>query len=107
MGLESTLLSQLRAIKPREYAGGDTEFRIMWCGRVSQEKRPIDFLRAIRQLPENVVVNMYGSGPAMKSVRRYITRHRLSRSGDASRAGAAANRVDRHAGASLVCVYQL
>ena len=77
-GLESTLLSQLRAIKPREYAGGDTEFRIMWCGRVSQEKRPIDFLRAIRQLPENVVVNMYGSGPAMKSVRRYITRHRLS-----------------------------
>lgn len=75
-GLEPAILSKLCDVAVREYAGG--EFRVMWCGRVSQEKRPIDFLRAIRQLPDNVIVNMYGSGPAMKSVRAYIDQHDLS-----------------------------
>lgn len=74
-GLEASVLHALSDSKPRTYKSTDP-LKIMWCGRMSPEKRPLEFLKAIRLL-SNVSVDMYGDSIAMKSVRRFIERHQL------------------------------
>ena len=44
---------------------------------MSNEKRPLVFLKAMKQLPDSVTVDMYGDGPNLPSVRRYIKHHHL------------------------------
>ena len=75
-GLEPAVLDQLPPCAPRTRSAGEP-LRVMWCARVSQEKRPLAFLEAIRQLPPTVIADMYGTGPALSSVRRFIRRHGL------------------------------
>jgi glycosyltransferase involved in cell wall biosynthesis len=74
-GLEESVLQSLTMSKPRKYTS-EEKLKIMWCGRMSPEKRPLEFLKAIRQL-SNVEVGMYGDSIAMNSVKRYIRRYSL------------------------------
>ncbi len=74
-GLEDSVLQQLVRSKPRKLAKNQ-KLKILWCGRVSPEKRPIEFLKAVRFL-KNVEVSMYGDGVDMAKVKRYIVRYHL------------------------------
>lgn len=83
-GLEDSVLElagtpQLRRKSP------DEPLRVMWCGRVSPEKRPDVFVRAVTAAGESVVASIYGDGVAGTRVRRLIRRlgvaHRISMHG--------------------------
>lgn len=70
-GLEDSVLSmvgtpRIRSRSPQE------PLRVMWCGRVSPEKRPDAFVRAIAATGAPVVASMYGDGVAGAKVRRLI-----------------------------------
>jgi len=75
-GIEDSVLHKLGEAKTRCYSSKEN-LKIMWCGRVSPEKRPIEFLKAVKDFPNNVEVNMYGDGVAMKKARRYIAENKL------------------------------
>lgn len=83
-GLEDSVLDLVGAPQFR----GKTEqepLRVMWCGRVSPEKRPDVFIRAVAAAGESVVANIYGDGVAGKRARRLIRRlgvgHRITMHG--------------------------
>ncbi|WP_051196951.1 glycosyltransferase [Jonesia quinghaiensis] len=72
-GLEESVTKTIDDTNTRSLAPGE-QIRIMWCGRVSPEKRPIEFIWAIAQFPANVHVDMYGNGVQFTKVRRLIKR---------------------------------
>ena len=49
----------------------------MWCGRVSPEKRPLEFLEAIGKVDWPVQVNLYGDGMLLGKLKDYIRKHKL------------------------------
>jgi 1,2-diacylglycerol 3-alpha-glucosyltransferase len=59
---------QLRNKTPQE------PLRVMWCGRVSPEKRPEVFVEAVASAGDGVVANIYGDGVAAAKLRRQIDR---------------------------------
>lgn len=72
-GLEEPVLRQIGAPTVRTKSPGEP-LRVMWCGRVSPEKRPEVFLDALGQLsstiPGGFAANMYGDGIALGRTRR-------------------------------------
>lgn len=75
-GLEKTVLRKIGRPIMRQYDGVEA-LKIMWCGRVSPEKRPIEFLESIKLATPNTVVDMYGEGVYLKRVRKYIKINQL------------------------------
>ena len=75
-GIEPSVLKRLKPVVPRNL-DNDGKLIIMWCGRISPEKRPLEFLEAVRYFPVNVEVNMYGDGPIMSKARRLVARYNL------------------------------
>ncbi|HUC19993.1 MAG TPA: glycosyltransferase, partial [Candidatus Polarisedimenticolaceae bacterium] len=75
-GIEASALEQLEPIRPRSYKLGQP-LKIMWCGRISPEKRPIQFLKAIKAVGENVQVDMYGDGSQLGRLKRFIWENQL------------------------------
>lgn len=73
-GLEGTVLEFVGQPQVRLPTAGE-RLKVMWCGRVSPEKRPDVFIRAVAAAGEGVEANLYGDGVAMKKARRLI--HRL------------------------------
>ncbi len=71
-GLEDTVLDAVGAPVAREPSAGEP-LRVMWCGRLSPEKRPEVFVDAVRRTP-GVVADMYGDGVARASVARAAAR---------------------------------
>ncbi|WP_341957556.1 glycosyltransferase [Microbacterium sp. LWH13-1.2] len=65
-GLESSVLDRVGAPTPRIVAP-DEELRVVWCGRLSPEKRPQVFVDALRQSP-GVRAEMFGDGVARRTV---------------------------------------
>jgi glycosyltransferase involved in cell wall biosynthesis len=51
--------------------------RVIWCGRLSPEKRPIDSIEAISHI-EGCQLDLYGNGPLKKTVQEYIDANGLS-----------------------------
>ncbi len=76
-GLAPDTIARIQPAHQHHYDPNTEKLRIMWCGRVSPEKRPIEFLTAIAALDIPVEVNMYGDGPAEKKVQRFIKQHHL------------------------------
>lgn len=76
-GIEDSVLRQLKGISPRSYKKGEV-FKIMWCGRMSPEKRPMEFLKAIAAYNTNIQVDMYGDGVTLKDAQRFINAHGLT-----------------------------
>lgn len=75
-GLEETVLIDLEDIKPRSY-DAKSPLKIMWCGRVSAEKRPLEFLQSIQYLEIPIRVDMYGNGVDLKKVQQFIKLNHL------------------------------
>lgn len=65
-GLEDTVLAAIGTPAPRVVEHGDP-LRIVWCGRLSPEKRPEVFLDAIREVP-GIRAEMFGDGIARSRV---------------------------------------
>lgn len=75
-GIEPSITQALTHAEARQYDGTEP-LRIMWCGRVSPEKRPLVFLGALTQLKAPLQVNMYGDGMALNQVKEFIAHHQL------------------------------
>ncbi|AQP46267.1 hypothetical protein BW730_00425 [Tessaracoccus aquimaris] len=70
-GLEGSVLAQVTGARARRPDGG---LRVMWCGRVSPEKRPEVFVEAMAALPDSVTADMYGEGLALAATGRLVRR---------------------------------
>ena len=75
-GIEDSVLYELNNVNSRTYKA-KTTLKLMWCGRVSPEKRPIEFLEAVRLFPDLVQVDMYGDGVTLKKAQRFVVNHGL------------------------------
>jgi glycosyltransferase involved in cell wall biosynthesis len=67
-GLEASVLDEIGAPEARVVAPGE-QLRVMWCGRLSPEKRPEVFLDAMA-LVAGAAGHMYGDGVARAAVSR-------------------------------------
>lgn len=65
-GLEDTVLAAVGAPTLREPAASD-ELRVVWCGRLSPEKRPEAFVEAVGRTP-GIRAEMFGDGVARRRV---------------------------------------
>lgn len=65
-GLEDSVLTQVGIPPARVVAPGE-DLRVVWCGRLSPEKRPDVFLDAVRQLA-GIRAEMFGDGIARMRV---------------------------------------
>lgn len=83
-GLEDSALDLVGIPQLRSKTDQET-LKVMWCGRVSPEKRPDVFIRAVAAAGESVVANIYGDGVSGKRARRLIRRlgvgHRVTMHG--------------------------
>lgn len=52
--------------------------KVMWCGRFSTEKRPIESIEAVMAVP-GCTIDLYGDGPLTESVAEYIKTHGYGR----------------------------
>lgn len=71
-GLEDTVLDAVGAPAVREPAAAGP-LRVMWCGRLSPEKRPDVFVEAVRRTP-GIMAHMFGDGVVRASVARSAAR---------------------------------
>ena len=67
-GLEESVLARIGDPMPRRFATGEP-LRVVWCGRVSPEKRPEVFVDAIART-DGVTADMFGDGVARRSLAR-------------------------------------
>lgn len=82
-GLEATVLDEVGAALPRTLEPGEP-LRVVWCGRLSPEKRPEVFVDAVRRT-SGIRAEMLGDG---------VARRRIA----AASAGMAAGRLTVHGG---------
>lgn len=71
-GLEETILDAVGAPILRTVTPGD-DLRVIWCGRLSPEKRPDVFLDAVSRTP-GIVAHVYGDGVARAAITRRAAR---------------------------------
>ena len=50
--------------------------KVIWCGRLSTEKRPLESIEAVRAI-EGASLDLYGNGPLEKTIQEYITANNL------------------------------
>lgn len=67
-GLEDSVLDEIGMPATRAVAS-DEQLRVMWCGRLSPEKRPDVFLDAVAQV-SGIAAQMYGDGVSRAAVSR-------------------------------------
>lgn len=58
--------------------GADEELRMIWNSRVSNEKRMMPFLRALRLLKRPYRLYVYGDGNAEREAKKYVRKHGLN-----------------------------
>lgn len=70
-GLEDSVMALLESLQPLRY-DGVSPLRIMWCGRVSPEKRPDVFLKALSDLRVPFHADMYGEGVSFARIEKLV-----------------------------------
>jgi glycosyltransferase involved in cell wall biosynthesis len=76
-GIPGATLDQIGQPTPRQPATGEP-LRVVWCGRVSAEKRPLEFLAGVAQATGRLEVDMFGDGFVMAKARQFVTDHGLA-----------------------------
>lgn len=70
----------VKRYKPRFSDSGKT-IRFLWVGRMAPEKRPLQFLEAVRLFSKtnhkSFAVDMVGSGPQLKAAQTFVAQHNL------------------------------
>jgi glycosyltransferase involved in cell wall biosynthesis len=69
-GVADAIVDALAVAPPRVRRTGDP-FRVLWCGRLSPEKRPIEAILAASQV-EGCRLDMYGEGPWAAKVETFV-----------------------------------
>ncbi|WP_341974602.1 glycosyltransferase [Microbacterium sp. LWO13-1.2] len=69
-GLEDSVLDAVGDPMPRSVTPGEA-LRVMWCGRVSPEKRPDVFVDAVAEVP-GIVAGMFGDGIARAAIAKRV-----------------------------------
>lgn len=64
-------------IKPKEKKEKSDTLRLVYFGRLAQEKGLIDFIRALKLSTVNYSFTMIGEGEEKKSIQAFITKHKL------------------------------
>ena len=59
------------------YAVTSAPLRVIWCGRLSPEKRPLESIEAVSRIP-GCQLDIYGNGPLAEELQSYIETHHLS-----------------------------
>lgn len=62
--------------KERDYQDGDV-LRMIWNSRLSQEKRIMPFLQAVKGLKRPYILHIYGDGNQKRKAQKYAKRHHL------------------------------
>ncbi|MET9216746.1 MULTISPECIES: glycosyltransferase [unclassified Nocardia] len=65
-GIDDALLDRVRRAERAAPATG-APLRVLWCGRFSAEKRPLEAIEAVR-LTEHCTLDVYGNGPLADQV---------------------------------------
>ncbi|WP_433567127.1 glycosyltransferase [Nocardia sp. CA-151230] len=76
-GIDDALIDRLRTGEAQTPAPQDGPLRLLWCGRLSPEKRPLEAIEVAR-LVENCTLDIYGSGPLSDRARTAIAEANLS-----------------------------
>lgn len=61
----------------RDKASITSPLKVIWCGRLSPEKRPLESIDAISKMP-GVTLDLYGNGPMTDEVQDYINKRGLT-----------------------------
>lgn len=64
--------------KMRRLKGTANSLNVMWCGRISVEKRPLESVEAVSRL-KRAKLDIYGIGSLEESVKTYFKEHGLSK----------------------------
>lgn len=69
-GIEDDVIDRVMTAK---YAGStdDDPLKLIWCGRLSAEKRPLEAIEAVARV-DHCSLDIYGEGPLEESIRRVI-----------------------------------
>jgi glycosyltransferase involved in cell wall biosynthesis len=62
----------------KERSASSASLQVIWCGRLSPEKRPLESIKAAAQVPD-CQLDIYGNGPMAEELQEYIDTHDLSR----------------------------
>ncbi|WP_306361365.1 glycosyltransferase [Nocardia sp. CC227C] len=76
-GIDDALLDRVRDV-PATGSAPDAPLRVLWCGRLSTEKRPLEAIEVIRRV-DNATLDVYGSGPLTADARAAVADAELSR----------------------------
>jgi glycosyltransferase involved in cell wall biosynthesis len=77
-GVEDEFIEKLGDVPVRKWEK-DEPLRIIWASRVSKEKRPMEFLRAVRKLKFPVRVDIFGDGASINTAKTYISMNKMSK----------------------------
>jgi glycosyltransferase involved in cell wall biosynthesis len=75
-GLDDDMLASL-TLSTRRYRSGEP-LRVMWCGRVSPEKRPLVAIEALGHI-EGVELDIYGAGSEVATIKQCVKKHKLGK----------------------------
>ena len=76
-GVEDEFVKKLGEVSPRKWDGKEP-LKIIWASRVSKEKRPVEFLKAVHKTKLPVRLDIYGDGAALGAVKTYINMNKMS-----------------------------
>ena len=74
-GISDEVVEHLPVVPTRPTESGSLS--VIWCGRLSHEKRPLESIKAVSQLP-SAEMDMYGNGPLAAELQAYIDAHALT-----------------------------
>jgi glycosyltransferase involved in cell wall biosynthesis len=74
-GINDEVIERLPVVAARPI--GSEPLNIIWCGRLSHEKRPLESIKAVSQL-SGCQLDIYGNGPLESELQEYINAHDLS-----------------------------
>ena len=75
-GMDDALVAKTSKAKVREMKPGDN-LKMIWFSRMSNEKRPMEFLKAVQMSGIAAELEMYGDGNAVEKAKRYAKKHNM------------------------------
>jgi glycosyltransferase involved in cell wall biosynthesis len=74
-GIRDDVVAQLPINVVR--TGSSGPLRVIWCGRLSPEKRPLESIKAVSEISD-CQLDLYGNGPLAEELQSYIETNNLS-----------------------------
>ena len=75
-GISDDMIKGIKKITARIFSDGE-KLRVIWFSRMSKEKRPLQFLEAVRESGVSISLDMYGDGNLEERARWYAHRFKM------------------------------